>query len=302
VTNGPNPMEEAIRKSKTLIEALPYIRAFRGKVFVVKFGGAAMEVPATLESVLGDVLFLSAVGIRPVLVHGGGPEITREMKTKKIEPRFVRGHRVTDEATLRIVQDVLVNRINAGICKRLEQLGGQPVAFADPPQGALKARRRLTRIQTPDGRTEEIDLGLVGDMVGIAESQFRTALEADLVPIVAPLALGQNGETLNVNADMVAACVAAGLRAEKAVFLTDTRGIMTDPKDAGSFADTLTEAQIDDLVRRGVIDGGMLPKVEAGLTALKAGVRKTHIIDGRVQHALLLEIFTDKGVGTQITH
>ena len=302
MTHGRNPMEEAIRKAQTLIEALPYIRAFRGKVFVVKFGGAAMEVPATLESVLGDVLFLGAVGIRPVLVHGGGPEITREMKARKIEPRFVRGHRLTDEATLRIVQDVLANRINAGICKRLEQLGGRPVAFANPAQGALRARRRLTKIQTPDGRTEEIDLGLVGDMVGIAESQFRTALEADLVPVVAPLALGENGETLNVNADMVASCVAAGLRAEKAVFLTDTRGIMTDPKDAGSFADTLTEAQIDDLVRRGVIDGGMLPKVEACLTALKAGVRKTHIIDGRVQHALLLEIFTDKGVGTQITH
>ncbi len=302
MTDGQGPMEEAIRKAQTLIEALPYIRSFRGKVFVVKFGGAAMEVPATLESVLGDVLFLGAVGIRPVLVHGGGPEITREMKARKIEPRFVRGHRLTDEATLGIVQDVLANRINAGICKRLGQLGGRPAAFASAAQGALKARRRLTTIQTPDGRTEEIDLGFVGDMVGIAESQFRTALEADLVPVVAPLALGENGETLNVNADMVAACVAAGLRAEKAVFLTDTRGILTDPKDAGSFADTLTEAQIDDLIRRGVIDGGMLPKVEAGLTALKAGVRKTHIIDGRVQHALLLEIFTDKGVGTQITH
>ena len=302
MANGGSPMEEAIRKAQALIEALPYITAFRGKVFVVKFGGAAMEVPSTLECVLGDVLFLGAVGIRTILVHGGGPEITREMKVKKIEPRFVRGHRVTDEATLRIVQDVLANRVNAGICKRLEQLGGRPVAFADPAQGALRAQRRLTKIQTPDGRTEEIDLGLVGDMIGIAESQFRMALEAGLVPVVAPLARGGNAETLNVNADMVAACVASGLRAEKAVFLTDTRGIMTDPKDAGSFADTLTEARIDDLIRRGVIDGGMLPKVEAGLTALKAGVRKTHIIDGRVQHALLLEIFTDKGVGTQITH
>ena len=302
MTDGRNRMEEAIRKAQALVEALPYIQAFRGKVFVVKFGGAAMEVPATLESVLGDVLFLGAVGIRPILVHGGGPEITREMKARKIEPRFVRGHRVTDEATLRIVQDVLANKINAGICKRLEELGGRPVAFANPAQGARKARRRLTKIPTAEGRTEEIDLGLVGDMAGIAESQFRTALEAGLVPVVASLARGENGETLNVNADMVAACVAAGLRSEKAVFLTDTRGIMTDPKDAGSFADTLTEAQINDLIHRAVIDGGMLPKVEACLAALKGGVRKTHIIDGRVQHALLLEIFTDKGVGTQIIH
>jgi acetylglutamate kinase len=302
MTNSGNATEEAIRKAQALVEALPYIRAFRGKVFVVKFGGAAMEVPATLESVLGDVLFLGAVGIRPILVHGGGPEITREMKARKIEPRFVRGHRLTDEATLQIVQDVLANRINAGICRRLEQLGGRPAAFANPAQGALRARRRSAKVQTPDGRTEEIDLGLVGDMVGIVESQFRTALEADLVPVVASLARGENGETLNVNADMVAACVAAGLRSEKAVFLTDTRGILTDPKDPASFADTLTEARIDELIRRGVIDGGMLPKVEACLAALKAGVRKTHIIDGRVQHALLLEIFTDKGVGTQIIH
>jgi len=222
------------------------------------------------------------------------------MKAQKIEPRFVRGHRVTDEATLRIVQDVLANRINAGICRRLERFGGRPMAFAEPSQGALRARRRATTIRTPDGRTEEMDLGFVGDMEGIDEAQFRRALEGRRVPVVASLARDSQGAVLNVNADIVAASVAAELRAEKAVFLTDTHGILTDPKDERSFADTLTAARVDDLVRCGVIDGGMLPKVEACLLALKAGVKKTHIIDGRVKHSLLLEIFTDKGVGTQI--
>ena len=295
-------MEEAIRKAAALVEALPYILSFQGKIVVIKFGGAAMEDPATLDCVLDDIVFLRAVGVKPVLAHGGGPEITREMKARKIQPRFVKGHRVTDEATLEIVRDVLANRINADICARLDRLGGHPVPFADPAKGALRATRRLSRIPLPEGGFEEVDLGFVGDMEGIDTALFHRAIEARQVPVVASLGRGANGETLNVNADMAAACVAASLGAEKAVFLTDTPGIMTDPKDPTSFAETLTERHIDDLVRRGVIDGGMLPKVEACRVALKAGVRKTHIIDGRVKHALLLEIFTDKGIGTQIVH
>ena len=295
-------MEQAIQKAAVLIEALPYILDFQGKTVVIKFGGAAMEDPSTLDCVLDDIVFLRAVGVKPVLVHGGGPEITREMKARKIQPRFVKGHRVTDEATLEIVRDVLANRINAGICSRLEKLGGCPVAFADPANGALRATRRLSRIALPEGGFEEVDLGFVGDMEGIDLPLFQRAIEARQVPVVASLGRGAKGETLNVNADMAAACVAASLKAEKAVFLTDTPGIMTDPKDPTSFAETLSEHRIDDLVRRGVIDGGMLPKVEACRVALQAGVRKTHIIDGRVKHALLLEIFTDKGIGTQIIH
>jgi len=295
-------MQEAIRKAAALIEAMPYIINFQGKVFVIKFGGAAMEDPATLDCVLDDIVFLRAVGIKPVLVHGGGPEITREMKARKIQPRFIRGHRVTDEATLEIVRDVLANRINADICRRLDKLGGFPVSLADPAQGALRASRRLSRIPLPEGGFEEVDLGFVGDMEGIDTALFHRVLEARQVPVVASLGRGASGETLNVNADMAAACVAATLQAEKAVFLTDTPGIMTDPQDPESFAETLSQRHIEDLVRRGVIDGGMLPKVEACRVALQAGVRKTHIIDGRVKHALLLEIFTDKGVGTQIIH
>lgn len=293
-------MDEAIRKAAALIEALPYIQAFQGKTFVIKFGGAAMEDPATLGCVLDDVVFLQAVGIRAVLVHGGGPEISREMKARNIQPKFVHGHRVTDEATLGIVRDVLANRINAGLCERFRALGGRPVSFADPDRGALRAERRRTRIQRPDGGYEEADLGFVGDMTGIDEAMFRRALDAGQAPVVASLARGEKGEILNVNADAVAGFVAAALKAEKAVFLTDTHGILTDPKDKTSFADTLTRTHIDDLIRQKVIDGGMLPKVAACLRALDGGVGKAHIIDGRLKHALLLEIFTDKGVGTQI--
>ena len=295
-------MQEAIRKATALIEAMPYIRAFRDKVFVIKFGGAAMEDVDALGCVLDDVVFLESVGVKPVVVHGGGPAISREMKKRQIEPKFIHGHRVTDEATLEIVREVLANQINASICRTLEDLGGHAVPFADPSRGALKARRRIGRETKPDGTVEEYDLGLVGDMEGIDEGMFRQTLSSRAVPVVAPIAQGPDGEALNVNADMVASFVAAGLKAEKAVFLTDTHGIRTDPDDPESYASTLTATRIDDLVRTGVIAGGMLPKVDACRAAIASGVRKAHIIDGRVRHALLLEIFTDEGVGTQIIH
>ena len=285
-----------------MIEAMPYIRAFQGKVFVIKFGGAAMEDVGILDGVLQDIVFLEAVGIRTILVHGGGPAISLEMKKRAIEPEFIHGHRVTDEATIEIVADVLGNRINADICRRIEHISGHALAFAGSSQGALCARRRVVRETQADGSVLEYDLGLVGDMTGIDEALFRNALEARHTPVVAPLAHGENGETLNVNADMVAACIAASLSVEKAVFLSDTHGIRTDPEDPDSFAGSLTIEEVDTLIKSGVIEGGMLPKVEACRIALHAGVRKAHIIDGRIQHALLLEIFTNKGVGTQIVH
>ena len=295
-------MEDAIRKATVLIEAMPYIRAFRDKVFVIKFGGAAMEDPATLECVLDDVMFLETVGVKPVLVHGGGPAISREMKKRRIEPTFIHGHRVTTEETIEIVRDVLANQINASICRILESMDGRATPFTDPDNGALRAKRRIARETLPTGRVEEYDMGLVGDMVGIDRTLFREALDARTVPVVAPLAQGPDGETLNVNADMVAASVAAGLRAEKAVFLTDIHGIMTDPNDPASLASTLTATQIENMIADGTISGGMLPKVAGCRAAIAAGVSKAHIIDGRGKHALLLEIFTRDGVGTQIIH
>lgn len=295
-------MQNAIKKAAALIEALPYIRAFRGKVFVIKFGGAAMEDNTVMECVLDDVMFLSAVGIRPLLVHGGGPAISRRMQAEAIKPRFVHGHRVTDEATLAIVKEVLVDDINAAICKQLNDMGGKAEPVVRPEEGVLLAERRVVEELLPDGTEERLELGLVGNLVGVDVERMTRILDAGGVPVLAPLARGPEGETLNCNADMVAAAVAAALSAEKAVFLSDTHGIRMIPDEPGSLADTLTLAQVDELVRRKVISGGMLPKVDACRKALDGGVKKTHIVDGRLQHSLLLEIFTDRGVGTQIIH
>ena len=295
-------VKDAIRKAAALIEALPYIRAFQGKVFVIKFGGAAMQDDAKLSCVLDDIIFLESVGIKPILVHGGGPAISRKMKEQSIEPKFIHGHRVTDAATLEIVREVLVDEINVGICRRLNEMDGRPCPITDPASGALQARRRIAKEHLPDGTVKSFDLGLVGDVEGINRDLFERVLTERRVPVVAPLACSAGGEVLNCNADMAAAAVAAGMGAEKAVFLSDTHGIQTDLDDPESLADTLTVAQVDDLIRHHIISGGMLPKVEACRRALEGGVRKTHIVDGRLEHSLLLEIFTDRGVGTQIIH
>jgi len=295
-------LQDAIRKAAALIEALPYIRAFSGTIFVIKFGGAAMESDAIMHCVLDDVIFLNAVGIKPVIVHGGGPAISRKMKERSIEPKFVHGHRVTDEKTLAIVEDVLVSDINAAICKRLEAMGGSPEPVTNPAAGALRAERRLVEEPLENGAVQTLDLGLVGNILGIDKDFFHNILDRGATPIVAPLARGTKGETLNCNADMVAGVIAAELAAEKAVFLSNTHGIRTQPDNPGSLADTLTLAQVADLVRRNIISGGMLPKVAACRKALEGGVRKTHIVDGRLKHSLLLEIFTNRGVGTQIIH
>lgn len=293
-------MENAVRKAQVLIEALPYIRAFQGRIFVIKFGGAAMDDESSMRCVLQDIVFLESVGIRPIIVHGGGPAISQRMREENIKPQFVHGHRVTDAATLAIVKDVLVNVINATICRMLDELDGRPAPVADPAAGALRARRRISEERLPDGSVQVHDLGLVGDVERVDANFFRKILDERRVPVVAPLALGPDGETLNCNADMVAAAVAVGMQAEKAVFLSDTHGIRVVPGDPESFASTLTAAQVDDLIQRNVISGGMLPKVDACRRALAGGVRKTHIIDGRLKHSLLLEIFTDRGVGTEI--
>jgi acetylglutamate kinase len=293
-------MQEAIRKADALVEAMAYIRAFQGKVFVVKFGGAAMEDPATMKNVIEDVVFLEAVGVKPVLVHGGGPAISRKMKELHIEPTFVHGHRMTDAATLEIVRDVLANEINASICERLDQLDGNAYPMTAPTN--LHARRRILEERKPDGSVETYDIGFVGDLDGVNVELFDKVLAERKVPVVAPLASGADGEVLNCNADMVAAQVAVSLKARKAVFLTDIHGIRTDPGDPDTRVSTLNAQEADRMIADGTISGGMLPKVAACRKTLEGGVNKAHIIDGRLPHALLLEIFTDDGVGTQFIH
>ena len=291
-------MEEAIRKAAVLIEALPYLRAYRGKRIAIKLGGAAMVDPEMLDVFLQDVVFLQMAGTAPIIVHGGGPLISEEMARRGLEPEFVEGRRVTDAQTLSIARQVL-RRVNEDLVRGIREHGGRAEGLHVDGQCPLVGRRLRPRDE--DGRT--IDLGLVGEVTQVRRVLIEGLCNAGLAPVIAPLVEAEGGGgVLNVNADTVAGQVAAAVVPEKLVVVSDTHGVRTDPQDPDSFASTLTEAEIQDLVARGVIDRGMLPKVEACIEALDAGVPKAHIIDGRIPHSLLLEIFTDRGIGTQILH
>lgn len=288
-------VEEAIRKADTLIEALPYIKAFRDKLIVIKLGGSALAAGGELRGLLEDVIFMKTVGMRPILVHGGGPHITEEMAKRGKKPKFVQGHRVTDQETLDIVVDILINDVNKGILDELKGLGDEGVNLWRNGRPPLKAEQYMA---TDEGG-KKIDLGRVGELLSIEEKAFRKACNAGKIPVIAPVARGRDG-LLNVNADNVASFMAGSLKAEKLVFLSDTHGIMTDPSCDDTTVSSLSKAEVMLLVASGVIAGGMLPKSWACLRAIEHGVKKAHIIDGRIPHSLLLEIFTDKGIGTQI--
>jgi acetylglutamate kinase len=290
-------MDDAIRKADVLIEALSYIRNFRDRLTVIKLGGSAMEDPDALRATLQDVVFMETVGMRPVLVHGGGKPIDRAMAAAGLKPRKVQGRRHTDEATLDIVVRVLLKEINADIETQVRQLGGRAVG------SHLGSFQYLTGEQTfvTGERGERIDLGRVGRVTGVDTGLIQDFCAAGIVPVIPSLATDAEGRWLNVNADTAAAAVAEHLRAEKLVLLTDTPGILRDRDDPGSLLRSLDAGACRELVRGGVIESGMIPKVEACLDSLRGGVRKTHIIDGRLRHSLLLEIYTDRGVGTEIT-
>jgi len=293
-------MEEAIRKADVLIEAMPYIQRFAGRPVVIKFGGNAMESEAILDDVLEDVVFLAAVGIRPILVHGGGPQISQAMVRAGLEPSFVRGHRVTDAETLRVVVRVLSEEINAGICRRIEAFAGRAYPAFRNGKSPLRARKKLMQVTNEQGQQEELDLGFVGEVVAVDSGEMMAAAAGGAVLVVPPIAQDESGQLYNVNADTAAAALAGAVKAEKIVFLSNVHGIMSDPADPDSLLSTVREGQVEAMIARGVIRGGMLPKVAACLRALDAGVPKAHIIDGRLPHSLLLEIFTDRGIGTQI--
>ncbi len=303
-------MDVAIRKAETLIEALGYIRTFRGHLTVIKLGGSAMEDHDALRATLQDVVFMETVGLRPVLVHGGGKAIDRAMDAEGIKPRKVLGRRYTDEATLAIVIKVLLHQINAGIVRQVRHLGGRAVALhTDSLQCLfgekllLTHERRILHGDDADAPAEDeapVDLGRVGRITHIDGGLVADFCAAGVVPIIPCLALDADGGWLNVNADTAAAAVAMHLHADKLIFLTDTPGILEDRNNPETLLTNLDAARCRDLVGRGVIDGGMIPKVDACVDSLRAGVRKTHIIDGRLKHSLLLEIFTDRGVGTEI--
>lgn len=280
-------MEESIRKSDVLIEALPYIQAFAGKTIVVKYGGSTLESPPVLKGILQDLVFLSAVGLRPVLLHGGGPEISKRIASAGKSTTFIDGRRVTDPATMRIVNEAL-ETVNHRLVEQIRALGGRAVG--------LTARDRVI---TAAPHRDAKRLGFVGVVDGVHASRLRQVLARSAIPVVSPVGVRRHLR-YNINADDAASMVAAALQAEKLVLLTNVRGILRQPGEPGSLIPTLTITEARLLLERGVIQEGMIPKVNACVTALRHGVKKTHVIDATIPHALLLEIFTKTGIGTEI--
>lgn len=283
---------EAYHKAQVLIEALPYFKAFDEKIVVVKLGGNAMNESSLLEDTLQDIVFMEQVGIRPVVVHGGGPYISRSMAEKGIQSKFISGLRVTDDQTLSVVDEVFAE-INFSIKNTIIEKGGSATSFHGAKHKILSASKKSLPEQP------EVDLGHVGKMESVDPSLILKEVQAGSVPIISPLALGEDGNMYNVNADTAAAKIAESLKVEKLVFMSNIAGLLRNQDDPESLMTSLYPDQVAELIKSGVISGGMLPKVEASLHALDQGVRKVHIVDGRKHHSLLLEIFTQQGVGTQ---
>jgi len=289
-------MEEAIAKAGALIEAMEYIRRFRERIVVVKLGGSVLDDTSLQKKLLTDIAFMATVGMRPIIVHGGGKAITRAMKEAGLEPVWVQGRRYTDQRTLTIAEHTLVHKINTPICETLTELGCEAMGLHSLGSCALFAEQ--LRLDGEDGR--KLDIGLVGKVVDVNEQLLRKLCYDRTIPVIASVAKDKTGDKLNVNADSAAGKVAAEVIAEKLVVVSDTHGILTDMNDPDSWVSSLNEEQIKEMIDAGIITDAMFPKVEACITALDAGVSKAHIIDGRIPHSLLLEIYTDKGIGTQI--
>lgn len=288
-------MQQAITKAKILMEALPYIKAFNNKTFVIKFGGNAMVDPALSHSFALDIILLNYVGIRPVIVHGGGPQIGKFMDRLGMETKFVDGLRVTDKDTIEIVEMVLVGKINKEIVGHINQNGGKAVGLSGKDGNLLMAEKIWLKDKIDPSK--KVDIGMVGKVKAVNPHVINTLDTDRFIPVIAPLGAGEDGETYNINADTAAGEIASALKAEKLILLTDVEGVK-DKND--NLLSTLTEQEAEKAIETGSISGGMIPKVNCCCKALDKGVGKAHIIDGRVEHAVLLEIFTDVGIGTQI--
>jgi len=293
-------MEKYLEKTKVLIEALPYIKKFYGKTIVIKYGGHAMVSEELKEAVINDLVLMKFVGINPVIIHGGGPEISRMLKKLNIKSNFINGLRVTDEATLEVVEMVLVGKVNKEIVNLIEKAGGKAVGLSGKDAGLIKAQKKLAKNPEPTGE-EYLDLGYVGEITRINPEILLTLMEKDYIPVVAPVGSNGNGEFYNINADEVASEIAVALKADKLIILTDTPGILLKEDDENSLLSKASVAEIRQLIESGVIQGGMIPKAESAVQAILRGVGSVHIIDGRIAHSLLLEIFTDAGVGSMLT-
>jgi acetylglutamate kinase len=290
-----------VEKASVLVEALPYIKKFRGKTIVIKYGGHAMDDERLREAFCRDVVLMKYVGLNPVVVHGGGPQIGQMLDRLQVPSKFVAGMRVTDDETMRVVEMVLAGQVNKELVRLVNRVygkGGRAVGLTGKDGGMVLARRVGKLNAAKHGQPEEwVDVGRVGEVVSVDASLVMRLTADDFIPVIAPIGVDEDGETLNINADPFAAKLAAEMRAEKLMLLTDVRGVKGSD---GELCSTLTASQVKALIKGGVIEGGMIPKVRFGLDALADGVNKVHIIDGRLDHAVLLEIFTDKGIGTEL--
>jgi acetylglutamate kinase len=291
-------MQDLIAKAATLLEALPYIQRFRSQTFVVKYGGSFMDSPDpnTRNGVARDVVFLEVVGINPVVVHGGGKAITRAMESAGLKANFIQGMRVTDEATVNVVDRVLSREINPGIVKTIESLDGKARGFS----GADIFKCRKLWLDDPKKPGAKTDIGFVGEVTAVNVEPLRECIRRNITPVISPIALGEDGKIYNCNADVAAGRAAIALKAKRLVFMSDVPGLLRDPKDPDSVIPHLKIAAVEELKSLGIIDKGMIPKVDSAVAGLQAGVDKVSFVDGRVQHAVLLEIFTDEGVGTEV--
>ena len=286
---GVEMIEQWVEKANVLIEALPYIKRFRGKEILVKYGGAAMLDPLARENVLHDLVFMNYVGIRPILIHGGGPAITENLKQAGVESKFVNGLRVTDRATIKVVVETLT-KLNRKMVEDLNSFGAQARGLSGHDAEILSVVKHKANA----------DLGYVGDVVAVNFLPIRELTERNMIPVVYPVGIDKQGETYNVNADEAAAKIAAAMNVQKIMVLTNVRGILNDQTDPGTLISSLHVDQVNALIQKKIISGGMIPKVNACMSALKGGVPKAHIVDGRIPHSLLLEIFTDRGIGTEM--
>ena len=291
-------MQDLIAKAETLLEALPYIQKFNGAMFVVKYGGSFMDSPDenVRTSVARDIVFLEAVEIDPIVVHGGGKAITRAMEKAGLKAEFIQGQRVTDEATAKIVDDVLSREINPEIVKTINALGGKALGFAGPD--IFKCRKRF--LDDKDNPGKKIDIGYVGEVTEVNTALLKESVWCGFTPVISPAARGEDGKIYNCNADIAAAQLAIALKAQRLVFMSDVPGLLSDPKRPDSVISHLKTDEVGELKKNGVIDKGMIPKTDSAVAAIQSGVEKVSFVDGRVPHAVLLEIFTDEGVGTEI--
>jgi acetylglutamate kinase len=291
-------VQDLIAKAETLLEALPYIQKFSGATFVVKYGGSFMDSPdeSVRTGVARDIVFLEAVEINPVVVHGGGKAITRAMEKAGLKANFIQGQRVTDEATVKIVDDVLSGEINPEIVKTIKGLGGRPVGFAG--RDIFKCRKLW--LDDKDHPGKKLDIGYVGEVFEVNVQPLKESMWCGFTPVISPTARGEDGKIYNCNADVAAAMCAIALNAKRLVFMSDVPGLMRDPKDASTVIAHLQIGEVPGLKVAGIVDKGMIPKVDSAVAAIKSGVEKVSFVDGRVPHAVMLEIFTDKGVGTEI--